>query len=172
MGNRLRSSMEWGALGVGILLAVAALQGWRVDHGGRRPGASVSVFVDASPTLAIEPNGLLFMRSWLKPATRGAQQSFAARNATGVALRVRVRAHGDTRDLDQVLAVRVRLGHKTIFDGPLELLRTQGSSAFVLPSHATQSLSVRAWIPASVLTGWEARQETVHVRLDTRKAAA
>ncbi len=172
MGIRLRSLLEWGALGGGILLAAVALQSWRVDGGSVRPGAAVSMFVDASPTIALDPSGLLFTRSWLRPAGHGPERAFAARNATGAALSVRVRAAGDTHDLDEVLAVRVRVGQKTIFDGPLALLRTRGSSSFVLPSHATQNVSVRTWIPTGSGDAYVARQEIVHVQLDTNKLEA
>jgi hypothetical protein len=172
MGIRLRSLMEWGALGCGILLAGVAMQGWRIDGGSVRPGAAVTMYVDSSPTLAIDPSGLLFTRSWLRPAGLGPERAFAARNATGGSLLVHVRASGDTTDLDRVLAVRVLVGARTLFEGPLALLRARGSQSFLLPSHATRSVSLRAWIPASVRDGYEARAETVHVELATKAVAA
>lgn len=172
MSGRLRSLVELGALGCGILLAAVALLSWSVAGGSERPGAEVSVYVDPSPTLALQPSGLLFSRSRLVPATRGPERRFDARNATGAPLRVRVRVVTDTRDLDRVLTVQVLAGRSTLFQGPLGLLRAHGSSAFVLRSRATRRLTVRTWIRPGVRNGYEARAATVHVVLATKELAA
>jgi hypothetical protein len=71
-----------------------------------------------------------------------------------------VRALPSTDELDRTLAVRLRGGDRTLFDGRLGELRSFTRRPLVLPGGASARLVLDARLPAGA-TGWEGRIEDV-----------
>jgi hypothetical protein len=166
------SRIAQGAFAAGAAAAALVLAGWTVPGGKERPGARISVEASRSPDLAIEPVAGAAAAKNMRPSVskRGLARTFTVWNATGGTVTVRVRARPETKDLDRVLALRLRVREATIFEGSLAELRRGRTRPFRLASHKGTRISVKAWIPASVREGYHARVETVGLEFMTRKA--
>lgn len=160
------------AFAFGVCAAALALHGWGVRGGTAAPGADVRITAARSDSIAATPDGAL-TRSNLTPsaASRGLRGSLDLFNATGRPLSVRLRADTPDADLDHVLFLRLSSGGVRLFAGPLSALH-EGSGSVTIASHARTSVSVQAWIPASVGTGYQARAEAVSLSFLTKPAVA
>ena len=161
--------MKWSGFALGAAAFAPLLAGWSID-GGTGSGAVVALTAQRHADLDVEPAREL-ARKTLRPSTRaaGVAASLTARNATARPLAVRIRVGTETRALDSALRIRVTSGTRSLFTGGLASLR-RGVDLGVLPSHATLSLRVQAWIPAGAATGFEARQERLDLSFATGPA--
>jgi len=166
--TRIRT--DWLALLVGIALAACAAVGWRIDGGVEVPAAEVTILTAPSQDLAVVEGSDVIVTRALRPTTseEGLERRLTVRNATGAALAVGFRAETTTTDLDGALRVRVLADEHSVFEGTLAELRTGTSESFQLPSHATASISVRAWIPVTAAErAWKARGDQVRIEFLT-----
>lgn len=157
--------VEWTALLLGVALAGLAVAGWQVDGGLTAPPAQVTLVTAASETLAITPataevDGALRASD----SDTGVESELTVRNATGGAMAVRLTAEPTTPALDQALLVRVSAKGQTVWEGTLGALRGGTPDAFVLQSHETTDVTIRAWIPSTADPAqWHARSESVRL---------
>jgi hypothetical protein len=157
------------AFASGVAAAAFAVQGWSIARGAAAPGADVRITTARSDSIAVTPSGLA--KSNLTPSSRALRGSLVLFNATGGALSVRFRADATDADLDHVLFLRLSAGGARLFSGPLTALH-EASRALTIASHARTPVVVRAWIPASLESGYQARAETVQLSLLTKPAVA
>jgi hypothetical protein len=158
------------AFASGVAAAAFAVQGWSVARGAATPGADVRITTARSDSIAVTPGDLV--KSNLTPSSRRALRgSLMLFNATGGALSVRLRADTPDADLDHVLFLRLSAGGVLRFSGSLAALHG-ASRSVTIASHARTPVSVRAWIPASVKSGYQARAETVSLSLLTKTVGA
>jgi len=158
------------AFATGVVAAGLAVHGWSVARGSAMPGADVRITAARSDSIAVTPGELA--KSDLTPSSsRALRGSLVLLNATGGALAVRLRADTHDADLDHVLFVRLSAGGARLFSGPLAALH-EASRSLTIARHARTPVSVRAWIPASVRTGYQARAETVQLSFLTKPAVA
>lgn len=174
MGRSVRPA----GLVLGLGLVAVLLLGWRVPGGDAAPGASVSVTVNRTGELDVQPAGrLLHVRDMVPgdPA-RAAVARWELRNATGMRLAVRVRADASGRDLDEQLAIRIEAGSRRLFDGTLGELRSGSSRRLRLISGERAALALRAWLPPTGAGAYQARRVDVSLDLlampERRRACA
>jgi hypothetical protein len=91
------------------------------------------------------------------------------RNQTGVPLALRLRALPSTPHLDALLRVRMNVGAKTLYDGPLSGLRT-GSRTLRLASGQAAPVKLVASLPAGLRSGYQGRIVDVSLQIDSRSA--
>src|SRR5688572_22951242 len=100
MGTPSRRATRCAGLALGALAVIGLLAGWGVAGGQIEPGADVTVTVNRTGELGVEPLGqLIAVRELLPGASAGAL--FIVTNTTGTALSVRLRARVDGTDLDE-----------------------------------------------------------------------
>jgi hypothetical protein len=168
MTRRQGSLKMWAGLAAGVAGVAVLLPGWTVRGGDTRPGAQITLAAQRSVDLDIQPVGRPLGTELLFPSATdpGARGALTARNATGDALRVMLRAGVDTRALDPLLRLRVTAAEKTLFAGTLGSLR-RGVRLGTLPSHASIRLQIRAWLPAGAGDGYVGRRERITLSLLT-----
>ena len=132
----------------GLLLAAAAVSSWQVPVAGGSTRVDVTFTTNLTGELGVTPTGVVLRRRAMEAGTsrRSAGGRFAIRNQTPVTLAVGLRARPDSRDLDQLLAVRVRMAGQMVFSGRLGQLR-RGSRRLRLAPGRERSIRVRAWLP-------------------------
>lgn len=164
-----RIRIDWLALLVGIALAGLAAVGWRVDGGVEVPGAELTISTAPSQDLAsVEASGVETRTLRATASEDGLERRVTVRNATGETLAVGFRAETTTKDLDGALRVRVQADEQTVFEGTLAELRAGTSESFQLPSHATSSIAISAWIPITAAEQtWKARSDQLRIEFLT-----
>lgn len=161
---RLRSWLPRVAgLAAGISLAAVAVASWRVAPGTGTMGADVTFVAHAIGELDVTPLEPLVLGRDLRPAEEGEGQVVSLRNQTGSDLLVSVRATPAGRDLDDLLWVRLTAPGTELFRGSLGRLRSWSSGSLQLSSGASADLSLAAWLPASVDSGYQGRAESVEL---------
>jgi hypothetical protein len=108
-------------------------------------------------------------RKTLFPSERdgGVGGVVSVRNATGETLEVMLRAGVETRALDRLLRLRVRAHGRTLFSGTLGSLR-RGALLGPLPSHATLTVRVEAWLAPDAGPAYRARKERISLSFVTQ----
>jgi len=153
---------------VGVALVALLLAGWRVPGGPKAPGAQVSVTVNRTGELDVEPLGQLVDVHDLLPG-RFAEVLFIATNTTGAAVDVRLRARADGAELDDQLAFRVGAWRTSLFSGTLRQLRVPTRRRLVLSAGARVPLIVRVWLPSRA-RAYRARSAEVSIELQSEAA--
>ena len=149
--------LKVGSFAVGLCVVAVALLAWRVPAGSTTPAAEISLSTFATGELGVVPAGTVLRRIQLEPSTRAraAVARLTVRNQTAGDLAVSVRAPARTRDLDTVVRVAIEAGRQPLFAGRLAGLR-RWTRSFRLASGKSQQLRIRAWIPVSRRSGWQA----------------
>ena len=157
----------------GFAVTVAAIFGSRVAPGSTA-GADISITAPSTGELAVSPAGSILQRSNLKPSTRsrGVATRMTVRNQTAGELDVFVRAPARTRDLDRVLQVEIEAGGHALFAGRLAALRRWTLRSFRLASGTAKPLRIRAWIPSSRRSGWQAGVADITLQYRVQPAGA
>jgi len=136
-------------LGAGV--AVALLIGAKPSASFARLPASAGFTIPVSGELAVTPapgRPFLLARA-LTPGGAPATARFTMRNQTGSTLEIGLRADAAAHQLDGLLRIRLRAGHRLLANTTLQGLR-QGSAATVrLRSGAARSISLATWIPGA-----------------------
>jgi hypothetical protein len=165
----LDERLRWLAVVAGVAMVAAVVATARVPRGTGIASADV-VFV-AAPTgeLGVSPVGAFLTGAGLVPSseTRG---HLSVTNQTGKRLSVLVRAMPESRDLDDVLRVKIASDGVRLFDGTLGQLRL-GAPVEVEPG-TTAPLDFHAWIPESRQDGYQGRVVSVTFDLGSRQSRA
>jgi hypothetical protein len=150
------------ALGIGLVVVLLAVS---------RPGAAGSP-LPAAVRFAVAPVGELevdpaaprpVLADSVRPGGPRAVGSFLVRNQTGDDLAVALEGVADSTELNGLLRLRVLIGTRLAADGTLEdLLRRP--LRLQLGSGEGVRLRLEAWLPGSVLSGYEGA--LVEVSLD------
>ena len=155
----------------GAALAVVALLAWQVDGGAEPAPATVNVTMSSSADMAVEPvAGAHSAELRASDAAASTERRATILNATGGTGVFRVVADPTTRDLDELLAIRIAVGGTSVFDGTLGDLR-EGSAAFELASHQKTDLTAILRLPVEEETAWRGRSVDVRLRFETVDAA-
>jgi len=157
---------------VGIAVALVALVAWRVPALPAGAGADVSIRAVPSGELAVSNPGDFLHAPALIPSspTDGATASVRLTNQSPFSQVVSARGLPATDDLDDVLQIQVRTTRGEVCRGSLRGFRQWTNRGLVLRPGASESYTVRAWIPVSVPTGW--RGQRVPVTLQFRATSA
>jgi len=156
---------------VGLLLgasvAAVALTGWRVPTGAGALGLDIRFIAATSGELTVERPGAFVSGRGLVPggAQRPAKGALHVTNVTGSLLRIRVRALPDSRDVDELVQVRLHAGGRALYEGELGGLRRATRRSFTLPSGGARTLRLRAWLPHGTGRGSEGRITDVATEL-------
>lgn len=165
-------AVKLSGLAVGIAVALVALFAWRVPPLAAGAGADVSIRAVPSGELAVSKTGDFLHAPALIPSspTDGATASVRLTNQSPVSQVVSLRGLPATDDLDDVLQIQVRTTRGEVYRGSLRGLRRWANRVLVLRPGASESYTVRAWIPVSTPTGW--RGQRVLVSLQFRATSA
>jgi len=153
---------------LGAVLVVLLLAGWDVPGGQTARGADVSLTVNRTGELGVEPLGRLLAARDLSPG-RSRDVIFFATNTTGATRAVRLRARVDGADLDDRLLVRVTAWRRTLFAGTLGQLRAATRHSLVLSPGASVPVIVRVGLSSRAR---DYRGRGAAVSLELRSAAA
>ena len=145
MSTPSRGAIRCAGTVLGAVLVVLLLAGWHVPGGSAARGADMSLTVNRTGELAIEPLGRLLALRDLRPGQTAAALLFAT-NTTGKAVAVRMRARVDGADLDDRLTLRVTTWGRPLFAGTLRQLRVSTRRSLVLSPGASAPLIVRVWL--------------------------
>lgn len=160
-----RPSLRWAraaGLVLGLSLAVAVVVGWRVPASEGTLGLDLRIVANPSGELKVDPVGPIAVGRGLEPREgRAVEGATAVTNQTPRELSVRLRALPTSKDLDDLLLLRVTVDGTPLDQTSLRRLRVGTPSAFTLAPGETRKLGVRAWLPASVRTGYQGRIEDV-----------
>jgi hypothetical protein len=153
---------------LGAALAAVALYGWQVPRGTGSLGADVSLTVNLTGELDVQPFGRVLAASDMRPGRpeSGRETRLAIKNQTARRLELRMRARPSIRDLDGLLGVRVSVGERKLFAGRLGGLRRWTRTALQLRSGETRPVTVRIWLPDSVGRDYEGRSDDIVLELD------
>jgi hypothetical protein len=158
-------ALRAGGLALGIAVAALLVLAFRVPAEGGPLGAGMRLTTVAPGELEVSPTGTLLNARRLLPGADPAQATLDLRNVTGKDLRVRLRGLPANRDLDRLARLEVLApGGRALVRGPLARFR-DWTAALRLPRSGSAGLTVRAWIPASVRTGFEGRDVDVTVEM-------
>ena len=153
-------------LGVALGLAAAAslVLVSRIPPGTGTLGADVIVAAAPTGELGVSPTGPFLSATNLSPGGEDVPAgTLHVTNQTGIDLEVQVRGLPSTRDMDDVLRVRMSADDEPLFDGTLGELRTWSAAAFTLASGETGDVEVRTWIDPAEDEGWSGRIANVAV---------
>lgn len=154
----------------GLALAVVAVLGWRMPVGSDTLALELRLIVNSTGELGVSPAGQIAARNDLEPRTDhdGLQAETSVTNQTGRPVLLGARALPSSRDLDNRLAVSVEAGGRILFRGELGKLRRPTRRSVRLRPGRTVPLTVVAWLPARVRSGYEGRIEDVTLELVTK----
>jgi hypothetical protein len=168
-GNRIESYVRRAGVAAGVVLVAVLVVAFRIPDGSGTLGADVILSVSPTGELGVSRPGPFMSATGLRPG--GALSGEVdVTNQTGKRLAVRLRALPDSKDLDRLLVVDVRVGDTRLYRGPLGGLRAN-TRAFRLDSGRQQPLRVRASLPASVREGYAGRIQTIKLELSSAVVA-
>jgi hypothetical protein len=151
-------------LGVVLGLAAAAslVLSSRIPPGTGTLGADVILASTPSGELGVFPAGPFLSATNLTPGSEDVPAgTLHVTNQTGVDLDVQVRGLPSSRDLDDVLRLRVAADDGPVFEGSLGELRSWSTAAFSLASGETGDLQVRTWLDPAEGQAWSGRIATI-----------
>jgi hypothetical protein len=158
-------ALRTGGLALGIAIAALLVLALRVPAESGPLGAGMRLTSVAPGEVEVSPTGTLLNARRLLPGRAPARATVDLRNVTGTALRVRLRGLPSNGDLDHLTRIEVLApGGRPLVRGTLARFR-DWTAALRLPRAGSAELSVRAWIPASVRTGYEGRDVDVTVEM-------
>lgn len=154
---------------LGLAAAVSLVLVSRIPPGTGTLGADVIIAAAPTGELGVSPTGPFLSATNLSPGGTDIPAGILkVTNQTGIDLHVQVRGLPSSRDLDDVLRLRVATDDEPIFEGTLGELRTWSSAAFTLASGETGDVEVRTWIDPTEDEGWSGRM--ANVALEFRSA--
>ena len=152
-------------LGLG-LVAIAVLAG-RVAGGHAPAGSALTVTALPTGELGLSRSGRILSAPDLRPGgpTAAARTSMVVANQTGRTLAVRMRAVPSLPDLDRLLVVEVSVQGRRPLVRPLGALTAWSRPAVRLARGESRRISIRAWLPAGLRTGYQGRIVDVDLEL-------
>ena len=143
--NALSGARVAGFLAGLSLVAVLALQSWRVP-GATRPGAAgVDLRAVSSGEVGVEPGGSVLAARAVVPGGPAARGQLRLTNRTAVPRLVRARAAGGDAELAHVLEVTMTVRDRVVYQGPLSAL---AGGAIALGRGASETVDVSVRLPA------------------------
>jgi hypothetical protein len=134
-------------LGLGLAAAASLVLSSRIPPGTGALGADVIVASAPTGELGVSPSGPFLSATNLSPGLDDVPAgTLRVTNQTGIDLRVQVRGLPSSRDMDDVLRVRVADGDVQLFDGTLGAFRAWSAAAFELSSGESDDVEVRTWL--------------------------
>ena len=150
---------------VGLAAAAGLALAGRFPPGDGTLGAHLVLAAHPQGELGVRPSGPFLQAPHLRAGDE-ARGSVEVVNQTGVALAVRVRGLPSSSQLDRLLRLEIDADADRIFLGTLGELRAWSRAALRLEPGESRTLSVRAWLPATVGGGYEGRVEQVGLEFD------
>ncbi|HET7416227.1 MAG TPA: hypothetical protein VFJ61_01170 [Solirubrobacterales bacterium] len=149
------------AIGLALIAALIVAARPAGGHGGVLP-ASLRFSAALDGAVGVEPAAPkpLLTSGPMRPGSH-ASGSFSLSNQTGEMLAVRLRAKPDSTALDGTVQVRLESRGQTLGEGTLQALRQGTPEALRLRPGAVVTVTVVAWIPAEVETGYEGSRVAV-----------
>jgi hypothetical protein len=131
------------------LVAVVALNAWRVPASPRAAGVEVALRAVPSGEVGVAPAGpLLDGRAVLTPGGPAVRGRVRLSNLTAGALEARPRVTGGDRALDRVVELELTVAGRVVFRGPLGGLRDGVSTPVPLRRSGSATVRVTARVPA------------------------
>lgn len=154
LGDKLARALGL-ALGLGLVVATIFVAAPAGGHGGVLP-ASVQFEAGQDGAIAVSPTmpDPVLRAPSMRPGSHSSG-SLEVSNQTGVAIAVGLRAEPSSTALDGLLAVRIESAGEVLFENTLQVLREGSEGSVELAPGESRKLSVSAWIPAEVETGYE-----------------
>jgi hypothetical protein len=146
---------------VGIFVAAAIVATGSVPGGTRALGAQLELSATATGGLAVAPEGRVMTARRLMPGAPGAEGRIRLLNQTSQSASILVRAKTTDPALDGLVRLELRAGAGSPLRTTLADLRRWRRLRPALAPQRRVRVAVRAWIPASVEGGHEARRTAV-----------
>jgi hypothetical protein len=159
---------------LGLALVAAVALSTRVPAATGSAGADVTISANSNGELSVTPAGPFARGLGLEPgrARNPAGGTVKVHNSTGSAADVRVRVLRSIRDLDAILVVDVSADGEQVYSGPLAGLETWSTGSFRLGRGADGQVTVRASLPSTVQSGYEARVADLTLEFQLQPAVA
>jgi len=169
MGTVSRHAGRIGFAAGAILALAIAATGWMPE--GQRPlTAQFTVSASATGGLAASPERHALARRQLSPGGPAAHARVNLLNQTSAPVAVLVRAASLEQGLDDSVRVELSTGTGRTLRTSLGRLRSWRRLGPSLAAHHDANVTIKAWIPASAASGYEARQADVELEF-LRKGA-
>ena len=156
--------LKLAAFGAGVVAAVIALSGWRIDRG--RPPATTQVRVTAEGRggLAIARHATVLERE-IVPG-RHAAAAVRVRNRGSSAVDVHVRALAPAGAAADTVRLALRAGRTRLYRGTVTGLANWTVTSARLPAGERARIAVSAWIPATAAAGLDGQSVPVTLQFD------
>jgi hypothetical protein len=156
------------ALLAGAAIALAIAIAGRVDGGSAVPGAELTLAAATPEGLVALPDAKPFLHGRdLRPGGPPATGSLRIRNAADRPLAVRIGMVAPSHELDGLLAVRLATRGRVLRDGRLGRLEPAGKPIALAPGEE-RTIRVRAWLPETDASDWQARAVEGSIRFAVR----
>jgi hypothetical protein len=152
---------------LGVTVAAIALVSSRIPAGTGLLGADIILASAPTGELAVTPTGPFLSATNLTPSSPASSGSLAVFNQTGSTLNVAVRGLPSTKDMDQVMLIRVDADGTSIYDGTLGGFRVWTTKTISLGSGQTANLTVRTWLDPQSGESWSGRITQVGIEFDS-----
>ena len=155
-----------GACAAGVVVVSGLIPATHAALGGAR----LTMLAQDTGELDVHPNGRFLRATDLEPGPKrsGAAGAVRITNRTAAVMALRVRAIGPPRELGDLGRVAVTARNATLFEGPLRGLHDWSPGSMRLDPGQTGRIVVRAWLPASVHDGYQARGADLTLGFATR----
>jgi len=130
-------------------------------------GADIIVASGPTGELAVTPTGPFLSATDLTPSSAPVSGSIDVFNQTGGTLNVAVRGLPSTKDMDEIMQIRVQADGATLYDGPLGGFRAWTAKKIPLASGATSHLSIQTWLAPQTGEYWSGRIAQVGIEFDS-----
>lgn len=150
---------------IGLAVGLAAVLTWRIPAGTGTLGTDLIVSIAQTGELSVSQPGPFVTANGMRPGGDEATGAVTVHNHSGSDLAVALEASPSLRDLDDLLRFEISAGGRELFSGTVGALRASTQRTFVLSPGQTQTLAVRAWLPASVQGGYQGRIATVDLTM-------
>ncbi len=148
---------------LGCALAVGLVLAGRTPEGQAGSGARLTISTKPTTELGVSPAGELLSKRNLKPGGREARATTGLANFTARPFSVRLRLASSRRELDRILVIELGTAGERVFRGRLGELRSWSARPLRLAPRQKRRVEVRAWIPASVRSGYQGRSAEVEL---------
>ena len=159
MSARAKTTARAGGFVAGLAVAAGFVVSGLTPASDAHLGARVTFQTLPTGELAVRPEGrFLEVESLDASGPEGAARGVTTlTNQTAVPLALRARVLPSSRNLDDLLRVRISAAGKEIFDSTLARLRDWTRSSVRVASGEDARVVVSAWLPRSVHQDYEAR---------------
>jgi hypothetical protein len=131
------------------LVAVVALQAWRVPASARSAGVEVDLRAVPSGEVGVEPGGPVLTRRALTPGGPAARGRVRLTNRTAGVLDARPLVSGGDQALDQLVELELKVAGRVVYRGSLGGLRRGVSTPVPLQRGGSATVAVSARVPAA-----------------------